>query len=215
MSLTAIVQSILRFFASATGSYALAIIMLTVIVRVLLFPLTVRSSRMMEQMKKIQPEQKKLQEKYKDDPQEFQRRLMDLYREHKINPFSGCLPSLLPIPIFVVLYRVFTSAAFIESIQQMGVSVSFLWISNLANVDPVVLPLLSGATTFFSMWQTAGDQEQQKFTALLMGLMLGWWTRSLASAAALYWIVNNILGIAQQYLVGRSLRAVKEEAQSS
>lgn len=215
MSLTAIVQSVLRFFASATGSYALAVIILTVIVRIVLFPLTVRSSRMMEQMKKIQPEQQKLQEKYKNDPQELQRRLMDLYREHKINPFSGCLSSLLPLPIFVVLYRVFANAAFIESIKQMGVSVSFLWIENLGEVDPVVLPLIAGVTTFFSMWQTAGDQEQQKFTALLMGLMLGWWARALPAAATLYWIVTTILGIAQQYIVGRSLRAAKEEARSS
>ncbi|MEA4882779.1 MAG: YidC/Oxa1 family membrane protein insertase [Clostridia bacterium] len=207
MSITGIVQSILRFFADLTGSPAWAIIIVTVLLKVMLHPLTVKQIRVMEQMKEIAPKQKALEEKYKGQPQEYQQRVAELYRDNKINPMAGCLPMLIPLPVLIVLFRVLQDKAFVGGLK--GGALGFLWMKDLATPDPWILPILSGVTTWMSMRQTATDPSQ-KATTIIMPVMLGWFTMKMPAGAAIYWVVTNIVSIAQQWIIQRQLVASKK-----
>ncbi|MCR4427648.1 MAG: YidC/Oxa1 family membrane protein insertase [Firmicutes bacterium] len=204
MSITQVVEDVLRFFTTYTGSYAWAIIILTIIIKAAMYPLTVRQFRVIDQMKKIAPKQKELQEKYKGKPEELQRRMAELYRDNKVNPLGGCLPMLLPLPILMIMYRVFLNEAFIQTLKEAGFSIGFLWIPDLSKPDPWILPILSGVTTWVTMQQTATDPAQ-KSSMIIMPLVLGWITTRLPGGAAIYWVVTNIVTIIQQFFITRQM----------
>ena len=105
--ITSVFESILKFFCSFTGSYAISIALLTLLIKLILHPFTVKQFEMTEKMKMVQPLMKEIQEKYKDDPQQMNMRVAEIYRDYKINVFGGCLPMLLPLPFLVIMYRVF------------------------------------------------------------------------------------------------------------
>jgi YidC/Oxa1 family membrane protein insertase len=134
---------------NANLSYGLAIILVTIIIRLILFPLNYKQIRSTVKMNEIQPEMKKLQEKYKNDPQRQQQEMMNLYKKHGVSPLGGCLPILLQWPVLIALYAVFMNLPGIEGVK-------FLWLNNLAAAasmsDPAtwILPVVSGATTYFS-----------------------------------------------------------------
>ncbi|WML36440.1 membrane protein insertase YidC [Clostridium sp. OS1-26] len=175
-------------------SYGLAIILMTLIIRLILLPLNIKQTKSSIAMSELQPETKKIQEKYKNDPQRAQQEMMKLYKEKGANPLSGCLPMLIQWPIFIALYYVFNNLTGINGVH-------FLWIQDLAKRD-VVLAVLSGITTYYSgsLMMPTGDSAQAKQSATMnigMSIFMIFISWSLKSALVLYWVVNNLIQITQ------------------
>lgn len=193
-------------------SYGIAIIVFTVIIKVILFPLNVKQINSTTKMSAIQPEMKKLQDKYKNDPQRAQQEIMKLYKENGVNPLGGCLPMLIQMPILIALFAVFKNMQSIEGVR-------FLWIADLSQPDKFyILPVLSALTTFFSskLMQPAGDSAQSKQTSTMnigMSIFLGVMSLSFRGALVLYWVVNNILQIAQT-LIMKKINENKKKAEN-
>jgi len=191
------------------GSYGIAILILTIIVRVIFWPLTHKSTESMKRMQALQPEMKAIKEKHKDNPQLIQQKTMALYKENKVNPMGGCLPMFIQIPVFIALFAVLRSAI------ELRYS-SFLWIRDLsepenlfAGMIPVVgslniLPLLMSATMMWQQKLTTGagaatpeQQQQQKMMAVMMPIMMLFFFYSMPSGLVLYWTTSQVLMIAQ------------------
>jgi YidC/Oxa1 family membrane protein insertase len=202
-------------------NYGVAIILLTVLSKVLFYPLTVWSMRSMKAMKDLQPQMNALRSKYKSDPQRVQRETMELYRKHGVNPVGGCLPMLPQIPIFYALYLAVANSAELQNapflcfgflhpvarlFRAMGASwVESLWICNLADIDPLyILPLVMGVTMFVQQKMTpvSGDPAQAK-VMLIMPVFFTIMFLNLPSGLVLYWTVSNVLQIAQQWWMNR------------
>jgi YidC/Oxa1 family membrane protein insertase len=202
------------------GNYGVAIILLTVVSKVLFYPLTVKSMRSMKAMQALQPQINALRNKYKSDPQRLQRETMDLYRQHKVNPMGGCLPMLAQVPIFYALYLALSvsvelqNATFFCFGRLFGVD---LWICDLASHDPTyVLPVLMGVTMFVQQKMTpvAGDPRQAKMM-LVMPFIFTFMFLNLPSGLVLYWTVSNILQIAQQWYMDRPKSRPRREAKEA
>ncbi|CAG1064768.1 Membrane protein insertase YidC [uncultured bacterium] len=188
---------VLNFFDRYLGNYGLAIIVLTVIIKVLFYPLTKKSLHSMRDMQRMQPQMAALKEKYKDDKQKMNKELMELYKRHKINPVGGCLPMVLQIPVFIALYEVLYVAI------ELRHAPFFLWITDLSEKDPYyITPILMGATMFLQqkMTPTSVDPAQQKIM-MLMPIVFTFMFLSFPAGLVLYWLVNNVLSIGQQYFV--------------
>ena len=204
------------------GNYGIAIIILTVVTKVLFFPLTVKSMRSMKAMQALQPQVNTLRNKYKNDPQRLQRETLELYRTHKVNPMGGCLPMIAQIPVFYALYLALSvsvelqNASFLCFGRMFGADV---WICDLAAQDPTyVLPILMGVTMFIQQKMTpvAGDPRQARMM-LFMPFVFTFMFLSLPSGLVLYWTVSNLLQIAQQWYMDRprSQRAAREAKDAS
>jgi len=196
-----------RFYAF-THNYGVAIILLTVITKLLFFPLTIKSMTSMRAMQALQPQINALRSKYKSDPQRLQRETMELYRAHKVNPLGGCLPMVVQIPIFYALYVALSvsveiqNAPFICFGRIFGVD---LWICDLAAHDPTyVLPILMGISMFVQQKMTPvmGDPRQAKMM-LLMPVVFTFMFLNLPAGLVLYWTLSNVLQIAQQKYMER------------
>ncbi|MBI4562607.1 MAG: membrane protein insertase YidC [Candidatus Rokubacteria bacterium] len=205
---------LMNFFYSYAPNYGVAIILLTVITKILFYPLTLKSMASMKGMQAMQPQVNALRAKYKSDSQRLQRETLELYRKHKINPMGGCLPMVIQIPIFYALYLVFSlsvelqNAAFLCFGRLFGIE---LWICDLAQQDPTyVLPILMGVSMFIQqkMTPTVGDPRQAKIM-LLMPVVFTFMFLNLPSGLVLYWFVSNVLQILQQYYMDRRARPTK------
>ena len=209
---------VLDWLNALTGSFALAILLLTVLVKAMMFPLANKSYASMSKMKLVQPKIKKLQERYKDDKTRLQQEMMELYRKEKINPLSGCLPTLVQIPVFFALYKVLFVT--IEMRHQPG----FFWVKDLSAADPLLLtnllglvpwdppsflaigvwPALMSLTMYFQMQlnPSAGDPTQQKVLKLMPFIFLFVMAR-FPVGLVIYWTWNNLLSILQQWMIMR------------
>jgi YidC/Oxa1 family membrane protein insertase len=197
----------LHLLYALTGNYGVAIIVLTTLVKLATVPLTQFTFRNMREMQKIQPQMAKLRERFKDDRAELQREMMELYRRHRVNPLSGCLPMVLQIPIFIGLYN-----ALLHAIE-LRHAPFVLWIRDLSAPDWLmiggigvpVLCILMGASMLLQQWLTPqqGDPTQQRMM-MFMPIIFTFMFINFPSGLVLYWLVNNVLGIGQQYLVMRS-----------
>jgi YidC/Oxa1 family membrane protein insertase len=201
----------LRFSHQFTGSYGIDIILLTVVIKLLTAPLTHKSYTSMKKMQKLQPQMEKLKEKFKDDREKLNKEIMELYRRNGVNPFGGCLPMVLQIPVFIGLYN-----ALLTPIELRHAS--FLWIQDLSRPDWESLPfhvagyslglpiltILMGASMFVQQWMTptAGDPNQRKMM-LMMPIIFTFMFINFPSGLTIYWLVNNVLSIAQQYFINR------------
>jgi len=192
----------LKLFYGYLHNYGLAIIVITVILKIFFFPLTHKSYKSMKEMQKLQPKMQELKEKFKDDRDGLNRSVMELYKTHKVNPLGGCLPMIVQIPVFFGLYK-----ALMFSIELRHAPFYF-WLQDLSAKDPYyVTPIIMGATMFIQqkMTPTNMDPMQAKmmlalpivFTAMFLNFPAG---------LVLYWLVNNILTIAQQMYINRSLK---------
>lgn len=181
-------------------SYGLAIILFTVIIRVILLPLNIKQTKSQVKMNEIQPEVKKLQAKYKKDPQKANEEMMKLYKEKGVSPLGGCLPMLIQMPIVFALFYVFKD---LQGISGIG----FLWLKDLAKPDPFyILPILSGVTTYFSTSLIApkGDGPQAKQTSTMniaMSIFLVFMSFKFQASLVLYWVVNNAIQIVQTIIM--------------
>ncbi len=204
---------VLRFFEKYIHNYGLAIIVLTILVKMLFWPLTHKSYKSMGEMKKIQPRIMAIREKYKHDKQQMNKEMMGLYRTYKVNPMGGCLPMVIQIPVFFALFRVLGSAIELRHAPFM------LWITDLSAPDrlfhlPFKLPLMSppygipvltllmGASMFLQqkMTPSPGDPAQAKMM-MFLPLIFTFFFINFPSGLVLYWLVNNLLSIGQQYRI--------------
>ena len=204
---------LLNILKDLTGSYGLAIILLTVLVKLILWPLIHKGNKSMRRMQRIQPLLKELKEKYKDNQQEFSRQMMELYKKENVSPFGGCFPMLLQLPIFIALYSTLDSSVELRH-------VSFLWAQDLTRPDlvgPTIMgiglhPFIIISTALMVVQQKmappAGDPSQQKMMMLMPVIML-FFFYNFPSGLALYWTVNNVLSIIQMKISQYS--AKKEE----
>jgi len=211
---------LLGWFHRYTHNYGVAIILLTVLTKVVFFPLTLKSMRSMKAMQALQPQINALRSKYKSDPQRIQRETMELYREHRVNPLGGCLPMIVQIPVFYALYVALSvsvemqNAPFICFGHLFGMN---LWICDLAAQDPTyVLPILMGVSMFVQqkMTPTMGDPRQAKMM-LLMPVVFTFMFLNLPSGLVLYWTLSNVLQIAQQLYMERSHTPAKPVARAA
>jgi YidC/Oxa1 family membrane protein insertase len=204
---------ILHFSHSFTGSYGLDIILLTVLIKLLMAPLTHKSFVSMKQMQKLQPQMEKLKERYGSDKEKLNKEIMELYRRNGVNPLGGCLPMVLQFPVFIGLYNALSTPIELRHAP-------FLWINDLSRPDWESLPLtfggwhfgipvltiLMGASMFIQQWMTpsAGDPNQRKIM-MLMPLIFTFMFVSFPAGLTVYWLVNNILTIGQQYWINRNV----------
>jgi YidC/Oxa1 family membrane protein insertase len=187
---------------TSKGAYGLAIVFLTIIVKLLITPLTRKQYESMKDMQKVQPEVKKLQEKLKGEPQKLNQEVMALYKKHGVNPLGGCFPLLIQMPVLIWLYQAIM--AFRLQFEGHG----FLWVDNLSAPDRplLVLYLVSMVVSQrLTTMPTADPQQQQtqKMMAYMMPIMMAFMFQTFPSAFILYWLMFNILSTLQQYLIMR------------
>lgn len=189
----------LKFFYGFLGNYGFAIILLTICIKIIFWPLTQKSYKSMKGMQKLQPEMKRLREKFGSDKQRLNQEMMAFYKEHKVNPLGGCLPMLIQIPVFFALYRVLLGSIELRHAPFM------LWITDLSAKDPYyVTPLIMGVTMFLQqkMTPTQMDPTQEKIM-LMMPVIFTFMFLNFPSGLVIYWLINNLLTILQQYLIRR------------
>jgi len=183
------------------GNWGWSIIMLTVIIKLIFFPLSAASYRSMARMRAVAPKLQALKEKYGDDRQKMSQGMMELYKKEKINPLGGCLPILVQMPVFLALYWVL-----LESVE-MRQAPWLLWITDLAIKDPYfILPLIMGVTMFIQQQlnPTPPDPMQARVMKL-MPIIFTFFFLWFPAGLVLYWVVNNVLSIAQQWYITRQI----------
>lgn len=208
---------LLNFFHGFVKNYGVAIILLTIVIKLVFWPITQKGMKSMKNMQKLQPKIAKLREKFKDDPAKMNQEMMSLYKTYKINPLGGCLPMLIQIPFFIALYQVLIAAIELRHAPFM------LWINDLSAPDRLwlgfdipylhgmpILTLLMGASMYLQqkMTPTAADPMQARIMQLLP-IVFTFMFINFASGLVLYWFINNLLSMLQQYLINRSSNVSK------
>ncbi|WP_436917911.1 membrane protein insertase YidC [Acinetobacter schindleri] len=201
----------LEFFHGLVGNWGWAIILLTILVKLILWPLSSKSYRSMAKMRVIAPEMQRMKEEFGEDRMRFSQEMMALYKREQVNPLAGCLPLLLQMPIFLALYWVLMESVELRHAPWM------LWIQDLSSMDPwFILPLLMGATMYIQ--QSLNPQPTDPMQAKVFKIMPVIFTVFLLffpAGLVLYWIVNNLITILQQSLINKSVakdRAQRDEA---
>ena len=207
---------VLNLFNDWIPNYGVAIILLTILVRLLFWPLTHKSTVGMRKMQELQPLMKEIQAKFKDNPQRMQQETWALYRDRKVNPLSSCLPMLIQIPVFIALFNVLRSAVELRYAP-------FLWIADLSepeglfaswfpfgglNLLPILMAVSTGLQSAFT--PTVGDKSQQRMMMIFMPLMMLVMFYSFPSALSLYWFLSNLFSIVQMWIIRRQAAAKQE-----
>lgn len=180
-------------------SYGIAIIILTIIIKLILAPLTHKQVKSMQGMQKLQPRMKELQEKYKGDPKKLQEEVSKMYKEMGINPLSGCLPLIIQMPFLIAIFYALQGYPYDPQYVQ------FLWLPSLGEPDPIyVLPVLSALSTFLMSRQTSTDMNgQAKIMMIFMPLFIGYISLNFPSGLVMYWVVSNVFQFIQQSFIYR------------
>ncbi len=202
---------LLNILYSVVKNYGVAIIFVTILIKLLFWPITQKGMKSMKNMQKLQPKMVKLKEKYKDNPQEMNKEVMNLYKTYKVNPLGGCLPMLIQIPFFFALYRVLLQSIELRHAPFM------LWINDLSAPDRLfpaldlpylggipVLTLLMGASMFLQqkMTPTTADPAQARIM-MFLPVIFTFMFFNFPAGLVLYWLINNLLSIVQQILINR------------
>jgi len=196
------VMKFLEWLYHLTGNYGWAIILFTLVTRVVLYPLMRNQLRSMAKMQRLAPKIKKLQERYKDDPETLQRQMMELYRQERVNPLGGCLPTLLQLPILILLWQ-----AILYSAEQIHLSPGFLWIRDLSQPDPYyILVVLTTGAMLLQQWltqrrmpeqATGGSQALGWLFPVIMAVLL----MSFPAGLWLYYFLTTVLQMGQQLII--------------
>jgi YidC/Oxa1 family membrane protein insertase len=219
----------LRFLNDFVGNYGVAIVIITILQKIAFFPLTQKSHKSMHAMQTLQPKIQAIKERYKNNPQKVNQETMELYKRYGVNPLGGCLPLLIQIPIFYALY-----AALANSVELWRAPFT-LWITDLSSPDTLLalpfavpylgeafplrgLPLIMGISMFIQqkMSPTGGDPRQAQMMLYLMPVVFTFIFWAMPSGLVLYWLVNNVLQIGQQYHMNRGsslLALARKEAE--
>lgn len=213
-----LIMTALQALYSVTGDYGWAIIMLTVIIRLALTPLTIKQTRSMYEMQRIQPKIKELQKKYKKDKEKLQEETLKFYQDNKVNPFGGCLPMIVQMPVFIALFSVLRNEfpAYLETLptaERLAVQGWWIIIPDLtltpadvysasgvaAAIPYVVLVVLFGVSVWLPQQLMPGENQQKQMGLIMAAMMLyfGWIS---PAGVLLYWVTSSILGLIQQQL---------------
>jgi len=233
---------VLQQLHGVMGDYGLAIIGLTILIRLILMPLTIKQTKSMYELQRIQPKIKELQEKYKKDKEKLQEETLKFYQENKVNPFGGCLPLLLQMPIFFALFRMLGTTGktlglfpqYIASLSDSAaaeasrfwlilpditISASQIfkagggWAAGLLPALPyIIFVVLFGLSTLLPQLMQPGAQAQQKQMAIMMGGMMVFFGWTVSGGVLLYWVTQGVLGIIQQQVQMRVYKAREEHA---
>ncbi len=197
---------LLSFFNDIAGNWGVAIILLTLLVKAVFFKLSETSYKSMAKMRKVAPRLKTLKERYGDDRQKMNQAMMDLYKQEKINPMGGCLPILVQIPVFIALYW-----ALLESVE-LRQAPFILWIDDLSVRDPFfVLPLIMGVSMLVQQkLNPAPPDPVQAKVMMVLPVVFTVFFAFFPSGLVLYWVVNNLLSIAQQYVITKRIESGQE-----
>ena len=198
---------LLSFFNSIVGNWGFAIILLTLLVKAVFFKLSETSYKSMAKMRKVGPRLKTLKERYGDDRQKMNQAMMELYKTEKINPMGGCLPILVQIPVFIALYW-----ALLESVE-LRQAPFILWINDLSVMDPYyVLPLIMGVSMLIQQkLNPAPPDPVQAKVMMALPFVFTVFFAFFPSGLVLYWVVNNILSITQQWIITRRIDAGEDK----
>lgn len=215
--------SLMGFLFGLAGNWGLAIILFTVVVKVLLIPIAFSQIKSQRSMQKIQPLMTEIQTKYKNDKETMNQKMIELYKEHKYNPFSGCLPMLIQLPIIFALFDVlrvpekFVFNGNLELAKQATL-VNFLWVKDLAQPDllnnminlgitfpiPGLLSIAAAALTYYQMKTMSGQtanstaNNQMKSMEIMMPLMILWFGTTMSAGVTLYWVISTLFQVIQQ-----------------
>jgi YidC/Oxa1 family membrane protein insertase len=201
--LSTVLLRILQFFHGIYPNYGLAIIFLTIVVRIALYPLTVSQTKSMAKMQKIQPLVQDIKDRYRDEPQRFNEEVLKLYQKHQVNPLGGCLPLLLQLPVLIALYNTINICVELRK-------TSFLWITDLSKADPILLlPIAITAMMYYQQGKVTDPQQQQMMAFMPMFMFIITW--SLPSGLLIYWFISTVAGVLQQIHANRITMALKEE----
>lgn len=200
---------LLAWLYDVCGNWGWSIVLLTLIVRVILYPLSYKGMVSMQKLKDLAPKMKEIQERYKGDPQKLQMHMMELYKKHGANPLGGCLPLLLQIPVFFAIYRVLYNAIELKN------SAWIFWINDLSAIDPYfVLPVLMGVSMYVSQRLTpsnfADPMQEKIFKMLPWFFMIFFIIFPFPAGLVLYWTINNIFSIIQQMSINAMLERKKQ-----
>jgi YidC/Oxa1 family membrane protein insertase len=198
--------SFLQFIYGFIGNWGWTIVIVTIIIKLILYPLAYKGMVSMNKLKELSPQVKKIQEKYKDDKQKASMHMMELYKKEGANPMGGCLPIVLQIPVFFSIYRVLLNA-----IELKG-SGWILWIEDLSSMDPYyVLPLLMGITMFVQQKITPNQMQDEMQKKLFMALpvIFTFFFLWFPAGLTLYWFVNNLFTVGQQYYINQMFEKEK------
>ena len=210
---------VIFLYNNVIANYGIVIILLTIIVRIILTPLTLSQTRSMAKMQRLQPQLQEIQKKYKGDKQKIQQETMEFYKKHNVNPLAGCLPLILQMPVFFALFRVLrepseivTSVLGLPYIDGVANSnFTFLWLDLNAKDPYYILPILMVATMFLSTKLTSTVSSQQnKIMMYAMPAVFGVISISLASGILLYWVTTNVWSMGQQWVVNRFIKRQAE-----
>jgi len=217
----------LLVFQNVTGSWGLGIIMLTVLMRVLILPLTIRQTKAMHEMQRLQPKIKEIQQKYKDDKKKQQEEMLKFYSEHKFNPLGGCLPLLLQFPVFIALFTVLKErtkatlkeqAVTVPILAKVGAALTtakFLGIglgtsaailvkakAPIVSLIPnfILIGLMVGSQYLHNKTMEGGDQSQAKMMNFML-IMMGYLAYIFPAGLIIYWVTSNIIAVIERYLI--------------
>ena len=202
---------VLSWFHNLTGNWGWAIILVTVAIKAIFFPLSAASYKSMAKMRVLGPRLQRMKEMYGNDKAKMQQEMMNLYRTEKINPLGGCLPILVQIPVFIALYWVLLGSVEMRHAPWLG------WITDLSSKDPYfILPIIMGASMLVQMKlnPTPPDPIQAK-VMMAMPIIFTFMFMWFPSGLVLYWVVNNLLSIAQQWQITRMIESGKAAAKSA
>ena len=205
---------VLRIIYDVVQNYGWSIIAFTILVKVILLPLTIKQTKSTKAMQDIQPKLQEIQEKYKNKPEKQQQEIMKLYQEAKINPLAGCLPLLIQMPIIIGLFSVLRNpiayGVFPNEAAFDAANTGFLWLSSLTSTHHIEMGILSGVSAYvMQKVMTPPDQAQgpMKTMTYVMAAMSFYWGYTFPAGLALYWTVSNLFSIAQYYLIMNPLKA--------
>jgi YidC/Oxa1 family membrane protein insertase len=203
--------SLLNFSHTLVGNWGFAIMLATLVLKLIFYPLSEASGKSMAKMKTLAPRLKNLQETYKDDREKLAKAQMELYKKEKVNPAAGCLPMLIQLPVFLAFYWVLFESVEMRQAPFMG------WIQDLSSRDPFfILPVLMAAANFtqFKLNPQVGTDPMQQKIFMLMPLVMSATLAFFPSGLVLYWVTNTVLGILQQWNINRRIAAVAAKARS-
>jgi YidC/Oxa1 family membrane protein insertase len=217
---------LMNWLLQIVGSYGYAIIAFTLITKILLLPLNIKQTQSTKRMNEIQPKMKALQEKYKNDKTKMNEKLMELYKEEKYNPASGCLPALIQLPIVIALYNVLRypiKYVFGNEQAYAQIAKGFWWMTDIGMPETKatllmigtfavpILAVISGVTTYVQMKMVSPNSNDptQKSMTNMMPIMFAFITYTVPAGLAIYWIIGNMFTIVQQYVM---LKPAKKEA---
>lgn len=204
-SFTYFVRRILDYLYGLIPNYGIAIIILTLLIKLILLPFTIQQLRSMSKTQAITPELKAIQSKYKDDPKKAQEEQMKLYKKYGINPATGCIMSILPLPILLILFS--SLNGYVKLLDQ-----PFLWVKNLAAPDPTyIVPILVAVTTLLQQYITTGKDPSAKIFMFMFPILIGYWALSFPSAISIYWIFYSIFSTIEYVFVNRKFAKALEQ----